>query len=43
MEALVVPAMGGTGRLIVRFRRSHGSLEGERNLPRVDLIEGDAC
>jgi hypothetical protein len=33
-------ATAGTGRLIVRFRRGHGSLEGD--LPRVDMMERDA-
>jgi hypothetical protein len=33
-------ATGGTGRPIVRFRRGHGSLEGD--LPRVDMMVGDA-
>jgi hypothetical protein len=28
--------------VIVRFRRGHGSLKGERRSARVDMIEGDA-
>jgi uncharacterized membrane protein YphA (DoxX/SURF4 family) len=31
-------ATGGTGRLIVRFRRGHGSLEGERRLNRKKRV-----
>ena len=41
-EVLVLGATGGTGRLIVRFRRGYGSLEGERQSAASRHDRGDA-